>query len=425
MKVMYDKEKQKVPVKVWSPLHEVESAALSQLKNIASMPFIHKHVAAMPDVHLGLGATVGSVIATDKAIIPAAVGVDIGCGMMAVKTPLCAEKVHDKIKEIRVSIEAAVPVGFSGNQEITKSVEKWQGWGNPKLKDLDSKTYKKAIIPAAVGLDIGCGMMAVKTPLCAEKVHDKIKEIRVSIEAAVPVGFSGNQEITKSVEKWQGWGNPKLKDLDSKTYKKARLQLGSLGGGNHFIEICLDTEKNVWVMLHSGSRGIGNILARSHITKAKGLMKKYMVSLPDPNLSYFVEETKEFNDYIYDLHWAQDYALQNRIEMMDRIMDVLALTLTEYGDPIPRLMEVNCHHNYTEKEHHYGKNVWVMLHSGSRGIGNILARSHITKAKGLMKKYMVSLPDPNLSYFVEETKEFNDYIYDLHWAQDYALQNRT
>jgi len=173
MEVMY-KEGQKVPVKIWSQMNEVESAALDQLKNIATLPFMYKHVAAMPDVHLGKGATVGSVIATDKAIIPAAVGVDIGCGMMAVKTPLDYRVVQDNIKNIRDEIESLIPVGFNSNKSMTISVTKWKGW-----------------------------------------------ETRP--------------------------------DLEKKVSDRARLQLGSLGGGNHFIEICLDSEKNVWVMLHSGS----------------------------------------------------------------------------------------------------------------------------------------------------------------------------
>lgn len=312
MQVMYDKEKQKVPVKIWSKMEEVEPQALDQLRNIAAMPFMHKHVAAMPDVHLGLGATVGSVIATDKAIIPAAVGVDIGCGMMAVKTPLHAGKVQDKIKEIRHSIERSIPVGFGENKNLTAAVETWEGWANPKLKDLDPKTYAKA-----------------------------------------------------------------------------RNQLGSLGGGNHFVEICVDTEGAVWVMLHSGSRGIGNITARGHIEKAKGIMKQYMISLPDPDLAYFVEETPQFSDYIYDLHWCQAYAFQNRIEMMARVMKDLAYAVND-REPVPRLMEVNCHHNYTEKEHHYGKNVWVTRKGAVRartddfGIipGSMGTRSYIVKGLG-------------------------------------------
>lgn len=271
---------EKVPIKIWS--HDVEPQAIAQLKNTANMPFIFKHVAAMADVHLGMGATVGSVIATKNAIMPAAVGVDIGCGMMAVKTPLDYRLVQDKIKEIRHSIERSIPVGFGQH----------------------------------------------------------------SVERAPGVSWWGYQSMSR------------LTHYDKDLELKAIKQLGTLGGGNHFIEICLDTENAVWVMLHSGSRGVGNIVARRHIDSAKDIMKKMFIELPDRDLAYFAEGTKEFELYMGDLNWCQNYAYQNRIEMMNLIMKDLSHAVNN-KEPIERLIEVNCHHNYTEWESHYDENVWV------------------------------------------------------------------
>jgi len=234
----------------------------------------------MPDVHLGRGATIGSVVATKGAISPAAVGVDIGCGMMAVKTQLNLDKVQEKIAEIRHSIERSIPVGFDGNKSLLPSVEGWDGWGV--------------------------------------------------------------------------WGHEK-----DGLFKKAQAQLGSLGGGNHFIEICRDTEKNVWVMLHSGSRGVGNVLATRHIDKAKGLMKQMFISLPDPDLAYFVTGTNDFTEYMSDLEWCQKYAFENRKEMMRRVLKDISYALFGEDGKVERLLEVNCHHNYMAWENHFGQNVMV------------------------------------------------------------------
>jgi tRNA-splicing ligase RtcB len=295
---VFDPSIQKVPAKIWAPLQEVEPQAQRQLQNLASLPFVFKHVAAMPDVHLGKGATVGSVIATQKAVIPAAVGVDIGCGMMAVKTPLDARVVQDKIKSIRQSIERSIPLGHEANRRLSLSVENWKGWSQTGAHQL----------------------------------------------------------------------------FDKDLLNRARLQLGSLGGGNHFIEICLDLEGSVWVMLHSGSRNIGKTLAERHINRAKGLMKKMLVDLPDPDLAYLMEGSHEFDQYIADLHWCQSYAYQNRIEMMDRVMKDLAFAIN-HGKPIERLMEVNCHHNYTQQEVHFGEKVWLTrkgaVHAGLEELGII------------------------------------------------------
>lgn len=305
--------KAKVPVKIWTDINTVESAALDQLTNVANLPFVYKHVAVMPDVHVGKGATVGSVIATKNALIPAAVGVDIGCGMMAVRTHLNPKRVQDKAAKVRKAIEDAIPVGYQGNKYLPASVKSWKGWD----------TYDD---------------------LC-----------------------------------------PYAKDVTS----KARSQLGSLGGGNHFIEICTDEENNLWVMLHSGSRNIGKTIADWHMHEAKELMKKFHVGLSDRDLAFLPGHTSEFDAYVHDLLWCQDYALQNRVEMMNRVLDILSDMFCE-GNPVKREFEVNCHHNYAEIENHYGKNVWVTRKGAVRartsdyGIipGSMGAKSYIVMGKG-------------------------------------------
>lgn len=298
-----------VPVKIWSK--DVEPEALKQLENTARLPFVFKHVAAMPDVHFGLGATVGSVVATKGAICPAAVGVDIGCGMMAVKTSLIAAEVAEKIAEIRHSIERSIPVGFNSNRDVTEEVMSW-----------------------------GCAN-----------------------------GFPSS--------------------LGTNDTQRAVKQLGSLGGGNHFIEVCLDTDMNVWIMLHSGSRNVGNVLARKHIDKAKDLMKQMFIGLPDPDLAYFAQGTPDFQAYVTDVHWAQDYAMMNRTEMMRRILKDLGFMFNN-GTPIEPIMSVNCHHNYLAWESHYGENVIVTRKGAVRarksdlGIipGSMGTRSYIVRGKG-------------------------------------------
>jgi tRNA-splicing ligase RtcB (3'-phosphate/5'-hydroxy nucleic acid ligase) len=318
--VIYDKETQKVPVKIWAPEAEVETSAIQQLKNISTLPFVFKHVAAMPDVHLGIGATVGSVIATKGAIIPAAVGVDLGCGMMAVKTDLNADLVQEKVKQIRHSIERSVPVGHNSNRQLTKTAEAWSGWQNWKN-------------------------------LAATQTHRK--------------GIASLQATAMS-------------------------QLGSLGGGNHFIELCLDTDNNVWIMLHSGSRNIGKSLAEIHITKAKGIMKQMFISLPDPDLAYYAEGTKDYDEYMYDIMWAQEYALANREEMMTKILKDISFAVGMGGVPFGISMMVNCHHNYASRENHYGENVIVTrkgavrARGGDLGIipGSMGTRSYIVRGLG-------------------------------------------
>lgn len=305
----------RVPVKIWTDENGIEDEAKAQLVKMARLPFVFKHVAAMPDVHAGFGSTIGSVIATKGAVIPGAVGVDIGCGMMAVKTPLALEPVKEKAQEIRKQIERCVPVGFNQNKQITKSVEEWPGW---KQANLATQKF-------SVGLQ-----------------------------------------------------------------DKAYYQLGSLGGGNHFIEVCEDTEGAVWVMLHSGSRGFGNKLAQRHANDAKGLMKRMFINLPDPDLAYFVQGTDAYDEYMSDLQWTQGYAFQNRIEMMDRVLDQLQRMFPVPKYPMPRLVEVNCHHNYAEMENHFGQNVLVTrkgavrARKGDMGIipGSMGAKSFIVEGKG-------------------------------------------
>nr|RNJ67445.1 MAG: RtcB family protein [Leptolyngbya sp. IPPAS B-1204] len=305
------------PILSWAN-HELGPNEAQMAKNVASLPFVFKHVALMPDVHLGKGALVGSVIATKDAILPAAVGVDIGCGMSAIKTPFTADQLDGKLKQIRRDIEAAIPVGFNENKELEKAVINWQGWR--EFKDL----------------------------------------------------------------------HPGVQDLEAKAMK----QMGSLGGGNHFIEVCLDTEDQVWLMLHSGSRNIGNMLAQYHIQTAKELMKLSQTKLADPDLAYFVQGTAEFQAYWHDLQWAQHYAKFNREVMMARFQRIIEKHGAG-GKPTKPLLQVNCHHNYAEKEVHYGEVVYVTRKGAVRaqetdyGIipGSMGAKSFIVKGKGNCASY--------------------------------------
>lgn len=305
------------PVLSWAghPLGKDEN---KMAQNVASLPFVFKHVALMPDVHLGKGALVGSVIATEEAIIPAAVGVDIGCGMAAVKMPFHADQLEGKLKKIRQDIEAAIPVGFNENKVIEKEALNWQGW-------------------------------------------QEFKELHTGVQ--------------------------RLED-------KALKQMGSLGGGNHFIEVCVDTEGNVWLMLHSGSRHIGNMLAQRHIDTAKNLAKLAEMKLSDPDLAYFVAGTSEFTAYWHDLQWAQNYARYNRDVMMARFKRIIEQHLAG-GKPTKPLLEVNCHHNYAEKEVHFEQEVYVTRKGAVRaqvddyGIipGSMGAKSFIVKGKGNASSY--------------------------------------
>ncbi|WP_186058926.1 RtcB family protein [Burkholderia gladioli] len=306
------------PIKIWAD--DVEDSALQQLKNLARLPFIASNgVAAMPDVHAGIGATVGSVIATDKAIIPAAVGVDIGCGMNAVRLSLKASDLPDSLKVIRDQIERDVPLGAGGAHD-------------PKR------------LPAS------------------------------------------------SAETWRGL--QALVDKHPTLAKNhAERQLGSLGSGNHFIELCVDEAQNVWIMLHSGSRGIGNLIGRYFIEKAKRRMEQYFISLPDGDLAYFPEDTDDFNDYVEAVQWAQDYALENRRVMMEAVIAALRRHIPREFTTTQEA--INCHHNYVTRENHFGRNLWVTrkgairAREGDLGIipGSMGQRSYIVRGKGSVESY--------------------------------------
>lgn len=313
------------PIKAWiDHVPPVEEAALQQLRNIASMPFIHKHVAVMPDVHLGKGATVGSVIATTSAIIPAAVGVDIGCGMMAVRTSLTANDLPDSLAAIRSDIEQAVPHGFVTTQGLALR------GGHVELSESNLNRWMR--------------------------MEERYRAIMLK--------------------------HPKLLDK-----RDPWLQLGTLGGGNHFIEICLDLQDRVWVMLHSGSRGIGNAIGTYFIEKAKEEMKRWHVNLPDIDLAYLPEGSQHFDDYCEAVEWAQDFARENRKSMMEATLGVLHRHLGNFG---LETQAVNCHHNYISRESHFGQNVWVTrkgavrARKGDLGIipGSMGARSFIVRGLG-------------------------------------------
>ena len=310
--------KGQVPVKIYTD--DVDSQALDQLLNVARLPFVRGHVAAMPDVHVGIGATIGSVIPTKGAIIPAAVGVDIGCGMVATRLSLKASQLPDSLRPVRHVIEAAVPVGFDMHSE-------GQGVANSTLRALSG------------GLDR------------IAKKHPGILKMQKNVEII--------------------WAR----------------QLGTLGGGNHFIELCLDENQDVWVMLHSGSRGIGNIIGRYFIDLARKDMGKHLASLPDRDLAYLREGAEHFDDYVAAVQWAQDYAMTNRREMMRLILDALARQLP----PFTVTKEaINCHHNYVAVEHHFGEDLFITRKGairagvGDLGIipGSMGARSYIVRGKG-------------------------------------------
>lgn len=309
----------KFPIKNWASM--LEPKAEEQARIIANMPFIYKHVALMPDAHAGVGSTIGTVIATKGAVIPAAVGVDLGCGMMAVKLPYKIDDIKD-LGKLRHSWERSVPVGRAGNV------------GN------------KQTVSAALALE-ALGFCSI--------VSGKVKD-------------------------------------------RALEQLGSLGGGNHFIELCYDKENNAWVMLHSGSRNVGKVIADYHINGAKTLMKRYFVDLPDPDLAYFVSGTDEYKNYINDMHWAQNFAKANREEMMKRLLKDVGYHITgEFVEQEKLTCEsVNCHHNFCQMESHFGANVLVTrkgavsAREGQLGIipGSMGAKSYIVRGRGNEQSFM-------------------------------------
>ncbi|HMK23499.1 MAG TPA: RtcB family protein [Terriglobales bacterium] len=335
-----------VPIKAWTKGVPLEDAARQQLLNVAQLPFIFKWVAAMPDVHWGIGATVGSVIPTRGAIIPAAVGVDIGCGMMAVQTSLNARDLPDNLHGIREAIEHAIPVGRTDNGGKNDR----GAWKNPPAHHLD--------------------------------VWAKL-----------------NTTYEEMVAKY-----PKL------VHPQRINHLGTLGTGNHFIEVCLDESEAVYFLLHSGSRGVGNRFGTFFIELAKNDMRQWLVDLPDKDLAYLPQGTEHFDDYVRAVHWAQDYALANRELMMRNLIAAVRgsglvqefaaggniARATSGGQECPPHTVVSCHHNYVTWEHHYGENVLitrkgaVRAREGDMGIipGSMGARSYIVRGKGNPESFM-------------------------------------
>lgn len=309
--------KGRVPVLVYTD--ELEASAYEQLVNVSQLPFVFDHIAAMPDVHTGIGATVGAVIPTKHAIIPAAVGVDIGCGMNAVRLSLKARDLPDNLKRVRNAIEAAVPVGFD--------------------------------------------------------MHNSDRAQRSTIDA-LSAGLKTLLEKHK-----------KIQAMQHKPYETWIRQLGTLGGGNHFIELCVDEHDDVWIMLHSGSRGIGNAIGRYFIELAKKDMEHHIAQLPHRDLAYFEEGALHFDDYVDAVHWAQDYAMANRREMMRLIIEGLKKVLPNFT---LTKEAINCHHNYVAREHHYGQDLFITrkgaIHAaeGELGIipGSMGAKSYIVRGKG-------------------------------------------
>jgi tRNA-splicing ligase RtcB len=308
----------RIPVKIWAD--EIEASALTQLKNITRLPFVQSHVAAMPDVHAGIGSTIGSVVATQGAIVPSMVGVDIGCGMNAVRLSLKASDLPDNLKPLRDEIERRVPLGAGGAHDHSTDIGEF-------------------------------------TPMMGKTIIDPI-----------------------------------FKGRTAQFYAKAASQIGSLGSGNHFIEICIDENQDVWIMLHSGSRGIGNMIGTYYIAKAKRQMEQFFITLPDDNLAYFPEDTEDFDDYMYAVGWAQNYALENRRRMMIQVIEAMRGMMPEFTITQEA---INCHHNYVEKENHFGRNMWVTrkgairARDGDLGIipGSMGQRSYIVRGKGDLQSY--------------------------------------
>jgi tRNA-splicing ligase RtcB len=315
----------------WTAGVPVEADALRQIQNIVSLPVVAGPVAIMPDVHLGKGATVGSVIPTRGAIIPAAVGVDIGCGMCALRLQLGADDLPDSLHALRGAIEALVPVGFDEHDEPLR-------------------TFGEGL----AGRDLARRMKAL---------HQRHAGLRIA---------------------------PRLR---MKSAQKVWQQVGTLGGGNHFIELCLDQSRQVWVMLHSGSRNVGNLIGQVAISTARELAQKQHLHLPDRDLAWLAEGTPEFEEYVEALRWAQDYAALNRDAMMHLVVRALREALGR--DMVAGESAVNCHHNYADIEEHFGERVWitrkgaVSARAGELGIipGSMGTRSYIVRGKGNPDSY--------------------------------------
>ncbi|MGB8434092.1 MAG: RtcB family protein [Burkholderiales bacterium] len=318
-------------VKMWTAGVPVEPDAYKQIANMASLPILGGYIAIMPDVHIGKGATVGSVIPTRGAIIPSAVGVDIGCGMMAVRTSLAATDLPDSLKAIRNRIERDVPVGFEAHDDLV-----------------------------SVG---GEGLSGVAISRRMKALKARYEKLRIM------------QRIGK--------------------FDHARVwrQIGTLGGGNHFIELCLDEDQRVWVMLHSGSRNVGNNIGQVAITTARRLAERANVHLPDRDLAWLSEGSPEFDEYVEGLLWAQDYAALNRDTMMHLVLRALAGFFP--GSVAVEASAVNCHHNYASREEHFGATVWitrkgaVSARDGELGIipGSMGTKSYIVRGRGNVASY--------------------------------------
>ena len=319
-----------VPVKMWTRGVPVEGQAMQQLRNTAQLPFIFRWLAVMPDVHYGLGSTIGSVIPTKGAIIPAAVGVDIGCGMMAVRTSLNARDLPDTLAGVRSALEAAVPHGRTVGRGFARDKGAWG--------DLPAAT-------TAAWETLGTGFKVI-----ADK-HPKVAKANTA------------------------------------------NHLGTLGTGNHFLEVCLDQDNRVWLMLHSGSRGVGNQIGQYFIELAKADMKRWFLNLPDADLAYFPEGTEHFDDYVEAVEWAQSFAFANRQVMM-------AHALAAFRGVIPKPFEanleaVNCHHNYVAREHHFGENILVTRKGAVRAAKDVMgiipgsmgAKSFIVRGKGNLESF--------------------------------------
>lgn len=300
------------PIKAWTRGVPLEDTARRQLENVAKLPFVHSHIAVMPDVHWGLGATVGCVIPCKGAIIPAAVGVDIGCGMMAVQTSLVSHDLPDNLKPLRSAIEAAVPHGRT-SFDPAKDAGAWAEVPADIARAWRERPYRQSTLANELA-----------------PIEDK---------------------------------HPKIRRANSVHH------LGTLGTGNHFIEVCLDEADKVWVMLHSGSRGVGARIGTYFIEKAKREMERWHIQLPDADLAYLPEGTELFGDYIKAVAWAQAFARANREVMMERIFDVLAQEFTGFS---LGALAVNCHHNYVAQEKHFGAKVWVTRKGAVRaGLGEL------------------------------------------------------
>lgn len=464
-------EKGSVPIKIYTD--DIESPALDQLIQISKLPFIHHHVAAMPDVHMGIGATVGSVIPTKEAIIPAAVGVDIGCFVGETKVPLLDGKeaslqelaeqggehwiyaIGDDHKITGAKATAKLTrrdadlmkIVLDNDEEIICTPDhqfmlRDGNWCeakdlqpktslmpfysridkgertiqqpeieqalNHKVKSVEPIDYKSDVycltVPdyanfaLAAGVFVhNCGMNALRLSLGANQLPENLKKVREAIEDAVPVGFNmhrGRPKAHSSTIKTLDGGieqimvkHPAIAKMSRKPFQTWTQQLGTLGGGNHFIELCLDENQDVWIMLHSGSRGIGNNIGKYFIGLAKKDMESHISQLPHKDLAYFSEGTQYFDDYVQAVHWAQDYAMWNRKEMMRLILDALKKVLPEFSITKEA---INCHHNYVSIEEHYGAQVFltrkgaISAREGELGIipGSMGAKSYIVRGKG-------------------------------------------